>query len=260
MLLNCFNLVLEDGVLQALHVLCFLQATEGASCRCLGQLVRQRELAIVVFWQQLQIFVKVSLHEACLGCKTAFACLDVIEHRILVFLGVLVNVGEVALVHHLADCILLGVDVLNLELVICNDYEVLNHCAKVVVTHHEVLLRGLFSEFEEKAIGASGHWHVLHGQPLVLPGEELCRHEYLPLVGVHPKDIKFEAEEDWLVAYLEVEDRDLVDSVIEISLPLQVFLWRLLEGSLVVLICIRLLGEIGGVSIGPLEWRICGDF
>ena len=71
---------------------------------------------------KFQILVEVGLRKAGLGREAAIAGFDVVQYWVLVLFGVFVDVSEVALIHHLADRVLLGVDVLDFELAVGHDY------------------------------------------------------------------------------------------------------------------------------------------
>lgn len=61
-------------------------------------------------------------------------------------LHLLVDQSIVLLLHYFAHHILLAIDVFNLNLRVCDDHKIFNHCSKVVIRQHQILLRLFFTE------------------------------------------------------------------------------------------------------------------
>ena len=137
------------------------------------------------------------------------------------FLSRFVNICIISLIHHLWNCILLGVHIFNLQFGIGDDYQILNHRAKIIWAHHEIFLCGLLADIKQQ-IGVS--MHILLGDLAGLSTQELRRYEHLLLVVIHSKHSKSKTGQDRFAAQLKTEYRNLMDTGIQTAFSIQIFL------------------------------------
>ena len=181
--------------------------------------MRQRIDACLVLWQDLQIFVVLCLswpNAALRGLQLHLKA--TIFH---LFLSLFINQRIVSLIHNLRNRILFGINILNLELGVSHNHQILNHGAKVILAHHQILLSCFFADIKQKVSVAM---HILLGDLACLTIEQLCRDENLLLTVVHPEYCESETCENWFAAELQAEDWNLVDAGVEDALAVEVFL------------------------------------
>ena len=174
--------------------------------------------ASLILWQDLEMLIVLcfTLPKAALWALYLHLCIS-----FNFFWSRFINICIISLIHHLWNCILLGVHIFNLQFWIGDDYQILNHRAKIIWAHHEIFLCSLLADIKQQ-IGIS--MHILLGDLAGLSTQELRRYEYLLLVVIHSKHSKSKTGQDRFAAQLKTEYRNLMDTSIQTAFSIQIFL------------------------------------
>ena len=174
--------------------------------------------ASLILWQDLEMLIELcfTLPKAALWALHLHLCIS-----FNFFWSRFINICIISLIHHLWNCILLGVHIFNLQFWIGDDYQILNHRAKIIWAHHEIFLCGLLADIKQQ-IGVSVH--ILLGDLAGLSTQELRRYEYLLLVVIHSKHSKSKTGQDRFAAQLKTEYRNLMNTGIQTAFSIQIFL------------------------------------
>jgi len=241
-------------VLQALSVVATSKHASiwAHSGRCLWDLMCQLIDASLILWQDLEMLIELcfTLPKAALWALHLHLCISFNS-----FLSRFINICIISLIHHLRNCILLGVHIFNLQFWIGDDYQILNHRAKIIWAHHEIFLCGLLADIKQQ-IGVS--MHILLRDLAGLSTQELRRYEYLLLVVIHSKHSKSKTGQDRFAAQLKTEYRNLMDTGIQTAFSIQIFLCLLAAEIALARPTqdTRVFGKVRGISIWISSWLL----